>query len=332
MTEDRTLTLTLPLSEGGLGWGSSVYFQGENLTPFMSQKPLALAAQSRVLNNAPLVVMCLLVVDSLHFVFARLLLPYLPPTPAAMYVLGVSTVQVAVFLAIWDKIDFGVFRRFAWFFLGIGFLVAASTVLSYASVAFIDPGTASMLGKLSTLFSLGFGLIWLRDRFNRWQSLGALLALVGTFTIAFQPGEFIWVGVVMVIASTFMYALHAALVKRHGHSMGLADFFLFRLACTTAFLLLFTVGRGELVVPGWQAWLILLLAGTVDVTISRTLYYLTLRRLTLSIHALILTLSPAVSIGWTILLFDIEPTAQQLIGGVAVVAGVLLVSLNQERG
>ncbi len=285
-----------------------------------------------MLNNAPLVVIGLLVVDSLHFVFARLLLPYLPPTTAAMYVLGVSTVQVAVFLALWDKIDFGVFRRFAWFFLSIGFLVAASTVLSYGSVAFIDPGTASMLGKMSTLFSLGFGLIWLRDRFTLWQWLGALLAIAGTFTIAFQPGELVWVGVVMVIVSTFMYALHAALVKRHGHSMGLTDFFLFRLTCTTAFLLLFTIGRGDLVIPGWQAWLILLVAGTVDVTISRTLYYLTLRRLTLSIHAIILTLSPAVSIGWTILLFDVKPTPQQLVGGIAVIAGVLLVSLNQERG
>jgi drug/metabolite transporter (DMT)-like permease len=270
-------------------------------------------------------------VDSLHFVFARLLLPYLPPTPAAMYVLAVSTIQVAVFLAVWDKIDFGVFRRHAWFFLSVGFLVAASTVLSYASVAFIDPGTASLLGKMSTLFSLGFGLIWLHERFTTWQSLGALIALVGTFTIAFQPGEFIWVGVLMVIISTFMYALHAALVKRHGHGMGLADFFLFRLACTTAFLLLFTVGRGELVVPGWPAWLILLMAGTVDVTISRTLYYLTLRRLTLSLHAIVLTLSPAVAILWTLFLFGIEPTLQQLLGGMAVIAGVLMVSLSQGR-
>jgi drug/metabolite transporter (DMT)-like permease len=244
----------------------------------------------------------------------------------------VATVEVAVFLAIWDKIDFTVFRRHLWFFLSIGFLVAASTVLTYASVAFIDPGTASLLGKMSTLFSLGFGLIWLRERFSTRQFLGALVAIVGTVIIAFQPGELIWVGTLMVVASTFMYALHAALVKRHGDGMGLADFFLFRLACTTAFLLLFTLGRGELIMPGWRVWLILLIAGTVDVTISRTLYYLTLRRLNLSIHAIILTLSPAVAILWTLFLFGIQPTLQQMLGGIAVIAGVLMVSLGQARG
>src|SRR6185503_13088241 len=132
------------------------------------------------INNAPLVLICLLIVDSLHFIFARLLLPYLPPTTSAMYVLGVATVEVAIFLAIWDKIDFGVFRQHAWFFLSVGFLVGASTALNYESVAFIDPGTASLLGKMSTLFALGFGLIWLRERFTAFESVGVVAAIVGT--------------------------------------------------------------------------------------------------------------------------------------------------------
>lgn len=297
----------------------------------MSYRPLALAAQSRLINNAPLVVICLLIVDSLHFVFARLLLPYLPPTTSAMYVLTIATVEVAFFLALWDKIDFTTFRRHAWFFWGVGFLVAASTALNYTAVAYIDPGTASLLGKMSTLFSLGFGMVWLHERFTPFQSLGAVIAVAGTFIIAFEPGEFIWVGALMVIASTFMYALHAALVKRYGHGISLTDFFLFRLACTTIFLWLFALGQGEIQLPGWPAWLILLTAGTVDVTISRTLYYLTLRRLNLSVHAILLTLSPAVAILWTLFLFDLEPTPQQLLGGVAVIAGVLMVSLGQGR-
>lgn len=297
----------------------------------MSHKPLALASQSRLINNAPLVMICLLLVDSFHFVFARLLLPYLPPTASAMYVLGAATVEVAIFLALWDTIDFTVFRRYAWFFLSIGFLIAGSTALNYAAIRFIDPGTASLLGRISTPFSLGLGLIWLRERFSAIQFFGSLIAIAGACIIAFQPGEFVWLGGAMVIISAFMYALHAALVKRQGDGMSLTDFFLFRLVCTTAFLLVFTVGQGELVIPGWQAWLIILLAGTIDVTISRTFYYLTLRRLSLSIHTIILTLSPAVTVLWALVLFGVEPTLQQLFGGLAVLAGVLMVSLNQTQ-
>jgi drug/metabolite transporter (DMT)-like permease len=104
-------------------------------------------------------------------------------------------------------------------------------------------------------------LIWLRERFTLFEWAGVLTAIAGTFVITFQPGDFLWLGVLMVVVSTFMYALHAALVKRHGGGISLTDFFLFRLACTTAFLFLFSLGRGELTVPDGPTWLILLLAG-----------------------------------------------------------------------
>jgi drug/metabolite transporter (DMT)-like permease len=287
--------------------------------PAMPNKPLIQAVQTRLIDNVPLVVIFLLISDSLHFVFARLLLPYLPPTTSSMYVLGIATVEMAIFAAVW-------------FFLTIGFLVAASTALTYVSVVFIDPGTASLLSKTAVLFGLGFGIIWLRDRLTTFESIGALAALAGTSIITFQPGDYLHLGSLIVIASAFMYALHTALVKRQDGDMSLVEFFLFRLACTTGFLFLFAASRGELVrPPAWQAWLLLILTGTVDVTVSRGLYYLALRRLTLSHHSLILTLSPIASIVWTLLLFGVSPTVQQLIGGVAILAGVLMVTVGRER-
>lgn len=290
----------------------------------MSNKPLALASQPARLENTPLIVLLLLIFDSLHFVLARMLLPYLPPTTSAMYVLAIGTVQVAVFLTIWDEIRWAVLRRHIWFFLAIGFLVATSNALNYTSVAFIDPGTASLLSKMSILFGVGLGLIWLRERFTRWQLMGAVIAIAGVFIISFQPGDYLRLGSLLVLISTFAYALHAALVKRYSANIGLADFFLFRLICTTGFLFLFGIGQGVLVWPGRQAWLLLILAGTLDITISRGLYYLALRRLNLSLHTIILTLSPVAAIGWTMFLFDVWPTPRQLVGGAAVLAGVLL--------
>ena len=41
------------------------------------------------------------------------------------------------------------------------------------------------------------GLIWLRERFTIVQFLGALIAIAGACIIAFQPGEFIWLGGLM---------------------------------------------------------------------------------------------------------------------------------------
>jgi drug/metabolite transporter (DMT)-like permease len=297
----------------------------------MTSESLSTSAPAGLVSSTPAIIIGLLLTDSMHYVFARLLLPYLPPTSAAMYVLAISTLQVGLYLAATRTIRWELFRRHAGFFLTIGFLVASSTVLGYVAIAYIDPGTASLLGKTTTLFSLGLGLVWLGDRFSWVEWLGVGLAILGTFIISFQPGEFVLVGVLIILASTFLYALHAAIVKRHGQGFDMANFMLFRLGSTTACLMLFTAARIELVIPGWPAWLILLLTGTVDVTISRILYYLALRRLNLSVHAIVLTLSPIITIFISLLMFHIWPTNQQLIGGVAILVGVFIVSISQAR-
>lgn len=284
-----------------------------------------------LLDNAPLVVLCLLAIDSLHFVFARLLLPYLPPATGGMYVLGAATVEVALFLAIWDKIQFDLLRRHLRYFLSIGFLVATSTTLNYTAVGYIDPGTAALLSKAAILFSLAFGLVWLRERLTPTQAAGALVALMGVFIITFQPGDYWRIGSLLMLLSTFSYALHAALVKRQSEAIRLGEFFLFRVACTTLFLFLFALAQGQLAWPGGRAWLILLLAGTVDITISRGLYYVALRRMDLSYHTIVLMISPVVAIVWSMFLFDIWPTIQQLVGGAAVLAGVMVVTMDKAR-
>lgn len=286
-------------------------------------------ARLPLLNNAPLVVIALLVVDSLHFVFARLLLPHLPPAVSVVYVLGAGTVEVVLFSLVWGQVDFGVFRRHAGFFLTIGFLIAASTILSYSAVAFIDPGTASLLAQTSVLFGIMFGLVWLRERLTGLDLAGMAITLAGVFIISFQPGDYLRLGSLIVLISAFLYALHAAVVKRYSGSLGLAEFFLFRLVSTTAFLLLFVLGQGALRWPGPQAWLLILLAGTVDVVLSRALYYLALRRLQLTYHSMVLTLSPVVTILWSLALFGLWPTPRELAGGLAVLAGILLVTAGR---
>jgi drug/metabolite transporter (DMT)-like permease len=274
----------------------------------------------------------LLLVDSFHFVFAGALVPYLAPSVSAFYVLGIGTVQVALYGFATRRIDFSILWRHFWFFLIVGFLVAASTALTFTAVASMDVGTASMLGKISTIFTILLGVVWLRDRLTLMQTVGAVVAIVGVFIISYEPGgDFFRLAAFMVVASTLMYALHAALVKQYGGGIEFVNFFFFRLLLTTAWLAVFGVARAEFAWPSTTAWLILIAAGTVDIVISRSLYYLVLRRLTVSMHAIVLTVSPVLTVVWSFVLFDTFPMPQQLIGGGTVLVGVLLATLYGRR-
>ncbi len=83
------------------------------------------------MKKLPAIVAVLLIVDSLHFVFARLLLPYLPPVTSSLFYMSIATVQIAIFAAVRRQIDWRVFRDNAKFFLIIGFLIATATTLEF---------------------------------------------------------------------------------------------------------------------------------------------------------------------------------------------------------
>lgn len=275
--------------------------------------------------NTTLLIGILLIIGSTHFVFAKMLSSYLHPSISAFFVLLIATIEVGAYGLTTKQLKLKNFRKHVWFFLGIGFFIAASTILNYAAVAFIDPGTAAFLAQTGTIWSLGLGLFWLHEKLFRGQVIGAFLATTGVFVLTYQAGEYTRIGSLMVLTSSLLYSLHSGVTKRFGERIDFVNFFFFRLASTTAFLFVFASSQQTFTWPNNSAWGYLLLVGTMDVVVSRAVYYLALRRLDLSIHTLVLTLSPVVTVIWTIIFFKYFPSLQQILGGIIVILGVFIV-------
>jgi drug/metabolite transporter (DMT)-like permease len=273
----------------------------------------------------------LLVVDSLHFVFAKLLFPLSPPSVSVLFVLTVATLEVGFFAVITKRLDWREIRQNLWLFIALGLLISACTTINYEAVEFIDPGIASVLAQTGTVWAVLFGLVWLKETLKPGQILGAVLAVAGIFLVNFQAGNYVQIGSLLVLLTSALYALHAALTKKFSQEMDLANFFFARLLFSTASILIYSTFSGSLAFPNAAAWPYILLAGTFDVTVSRALYYIALRRLKLTVHTIILTLSPVIAILLSAALFKSKLTLQQGIGGVVVLAGVLMVAVWRER-
>jgi drug/metabolite transporter (DMT)-like permease len=279
-------------------------------------------------GNPPLI-LCLVMVDSFHFVFAKLLLPHISPYVSVFYIMVIGALQVGLYGWIRGRIHFRTLFGNLWFFLAIGALIGVSMIINYEAVAFIDPGTASLLTKSSILMGVGLGIFWLKDRLTKMQGYGVVLALIGVLLISFQPGDYIRFGSLLIIISAFMYALHTAIVKRYGEQIDFVEFLFFRILAICSLMFWVALGKNALIWPTKTAWLLIMLTATVDTVISRGLFYLVLRRLKMSVHAMVMTLSSIAAIVWTYIFFDIAPTAQQLIGGFGVLAGVSMVTIRQ---
>ncbi|MEM7115010.1 MAG: DMT family transporter [Chloroflexota bacterium] len=285
---------------------------------------------NRISDNIPLLVLLMVVIDSLHFVFGRLFGRYLPPAVSSFYLLAVATVQVGAYMWWRGLIRWDILRRHFFFFSVVGFLVAGATILGYFAVLYVDAGTAALLTRSSIIFALFFSLVWLKERLTMWQWAGAAVALVGVVIISFQPGDFLRLGSLLVIGAAFMYALHVAVVKKYGDDIEFANFFLYRVLFTTLFLLFVMVGQGQMMWPTGEVWFIFIGGALLNVIVSRILYYVALRKLTLSLHSIVLMLSPVATIGWGLLLFAERPSLQALLGGLAVIGGILIVNYGSK--
>ncbi|MEZ4861344.1 MAG: DMT family transporter [Caldilineaceae bacterium] len=292
----------------------------------MIQAQKTVTAENQITTSQLPLLTLVLLFDSMHYIFARLLLPYVSPDISAMYVMGVATVQVGLYGWVTGQLRLQALRQHWRFFLIIGILIGISTHLGFIAVGYIDAGTASMLNKIATVYSVAFGIFWLRERFSAAQLVGTAIAIGGSVVIAYTPDAQLQWGAWLILIGSFCYSLHFAVVKRHSDEIDLTNFFFYRLLSTTFVLFLSAAGRQVLAWPSGTAWLVILLTGTVDVTISRAFYYLALRRLNMSLLSVITTLSPVAAILWALLLFDTMPTGQQLLGGLGVLIGVLIVT------
>jgi drug/metabolite transporter (DMT)-like permease len=254
------------------------------------------------------------------------MLPHLPPAASGFWMIGLGALELAVIAR--GRLDWRVLVRHRWFFVTIGLLVGVNTNLGFLAMRYVEPGTASTLSRTSIIFGVALGVLWLGERLTRTQSAGAVLAIAGAILVSVQPGDHLRAGSLIVVIATLLYALHTAVVKRWGGQMPFLEFFFFRLVSTTTVLFVLGAAQGQLVWPGPTAWLILLLAATVNVVLSRGLYYLALRRLDMTVLTIALTLSPVVTWLWSIPLFGGRPTATELVGGVMIVAGVIVVSAS----
>ena len=279
------------------------------------------------MSDPRLLVPLLLVADSLYYVFARLLLPHFPPAAGAFYMMAVGGATILALLR--GRIRLVTLTRHRWLFLAVGLLVGVNTNMGFFAVRYVDPGTASLLSRTSIIFSLALGLLWLRERLTRLELAGSALAVVGVVVISFQPGDYLRAGALIVIGSTFLYALHSAVVKRYGGDIAFGEFLFYRVSAVAAVLLLLAVAQGALVWPSAVGWGWLLLAGTVNVVVSRGLYYLALRRMDMSVLTIILTLTPVITWAWSMAIFGGRPGVAEIVGGLATLGGVLIVTASR---
>ncbi|MCW4010659.1 MAG: DMT family transporter [Candidatus Bathyarchaeota archaeon] len=214
----------------------------------------------------------------------------------------------------------------------LGLLDAAGSLLFAYGVLISGPTSAAFIIQFTTIFSILFGIVFLAERFSKWEILGVLTALGGLFFLACGNAQVELVSTVAVLTAALLFATVNLFSKYFVQNIppfslaGGRAFFIFLYLAGYALIL----GKLETAVPA-AAVAYSVLGALTGMVLSFVFFFKALETWEISKTAALRTMEPFLTAVFSLALLSLAPTVNQLAGGALIVVGVAVLSLTREK-
>jgi drug/metabolite transporter (DMT)-like permease len=266
-------------------------------------------------------------------VFVRLVLDFVDvETMNVLFTVFASLCFAVLFGAFGKAVHFGSILR-NWRKVALMSLFSAAGSLLYTyGIFFSGPVTATFLVQFTAVFTILFGVVFFKERFTRLEGAGILVAVVGVFVLAYGNLALEIVSTLVLLGAALLFASANSLSKVYVGSMnpvalaGGNSMFMF------LFIFVYAVLSGRLETSFPPVTLVYAILGSVTgVVLSFILFFKALEVFEVSKTATIRTMEPFLTAVFSFAILALTPTANQLVGGVLIVIGVISLSLTKGK-
>jgi drug/metabolite transporter (DMT)-like permease len=218
----------------------------------------------------------------------------------------------------------------------LGLLEVVSTGLFFYSIKQLEnPAVVSFIGNVGPLFVALLGFLFLQERFTRLEFAGVVVTLMGAFIISYKP-DFSWIvffteGAGLVLLSSFIFAVGTVITKhkiKKIHPWVLSvnrSVFLF-----LSFSFLMVIMHRSLIIS--QEGFMNVLAGSLLGPFLAVLAgYYAMQYLEVSKSSVIGSSKSFLILLISYLWFGNLPMISQIIGGIVVILGAILIIVGKQK-
>ncbi len=250
-------------------------------------------------------------------------------------------------LFIFSRPRFQLDRRHWKFMVLYGLTLAIFNSMWTFSVQYNGAAVATVMAFSSPAMTAILSKIIFKEQFGRIKILSILLSLGGIVLVSGAYNSSAWnlnpLGIIFGLISGLMFAIYN-LEGKHASDTNIDSWtaLLYSFAFATVFLLFFNLGN-DLLIAGkppfadmfWlgdsiSGWGILFFLGVAPTLGGFGLYTLSIRYLSPTTSNLVATLEPAFTAVWAYFLLNEMLTGAQLIGGLLVLTGVILLRFSKQ--
>ncbi len=220
--------------------------------------------------------------------------------------------------------------RPGWLWLGVFTLTSSCAVLTlWTGVQKMDPSLAAFLNRAEVPVAIICGVVFLRERFTRLETIGALFAIAGIVVMRFTLRVDYMTGFWYVLAGSVLFGLaefSSKIALRYLEPLTLVAVRNTAMCCIYWVAWYFAGIGFEGLEHVWVGVLALALLGPLG---TRFAYVLALDRMPLSKLAVISQLQPVFVIIISYFAFRHLPTLREYVGGFLISSGVLILVLGR---
>jgi drug/metabolite transporter (DMT)-like permease len=256
---------------------------------------------------------------------------HVPPTASAFY--RVFFGFLFLLAASLCKHDFKGLSPFQLLLVGgCGLLFAMDLFCWHASILYIGPGLATIVGNFQVFVLSLAGVVFFKERLRLRFLLSIPLAFLGLFLVIgvnwVQLGAGYRIGVFLGLATALCYSgFLLTLRKLQAGNDGFSIFYFLMLVSLSSalFLAIKMITAGvSFRIPDAQSWISLLFLGLFSQTVGWVLIANALPKIKASYTGLILLLQPALAFIWDVLIFSRQTDTLNWIGTVVVLSAIYM--------
>ncbi len=242
-----------------------------------------------------------------------------------------ASVMYIVFFVFNKKKSFASIARNWKVVLVIGALATIGSMFWSYAIFYSGPNKVSFIFQFNTVFTVFLGVAILKENFRKIEIIGVFTAILGVLILTYSSNELNFLSTVIALVSALCYSLANLIAKLNVKKidpMALAggrSFIIFLL-----FLLYsITTNKIQTNIPN-IAFGYAFLGALTGAFIGFTFFYKALEKIKISKVISIRSVDPLFTTIFSFLILSIIPTANQLLGGILVIIGIVILSLYRE--
>ena len=211
-------------------------------------------------------------------------------------------------------------------------LSAMGSVLYTYGISMFGSVNATFLVQFTAVFTILFGVTFFQEGFTWLETVGVVVATAGVFVLAYGDLSLDIVGIVVLLGAALFFASANSLSKLYVKNVNPVSLAGGSSMIMFLFLSTYTVLTGKLETSLLSETLIYAVIGSVTgVVLSFILFFKALQMFEVSKAATIRTIEPFLTTIFSFVILALIPTVNQLVGGVLIVLGVIVLSLAKGK-